>query len=93
MNGIKQDDFYYPNVSTYLGICIGNEEFETFQKLFEQLRKHLMLSKQRKQQPTKPFDTLYAKILGKIQLNFFKSNLLKNLLQLKVSQRSTGNKL
>lgn len=42
---------------------------------------------------TKPCDTLYAKKLGEIQLNFHKSNLLKILLQLKVSQLSTTDKI
>lgn len=35
MNGIKEDDLYYLNVSTYFGICVGNDEFETFQNLFQ----------------------------------------------------------
>lgn len=48
--------------------------------------------KNKQKNNTKPCDTLYAKKLGEIQLNFHKSNLLKILLQLKVSQLSTTDK-
>lgn len=43
--------------------------------------------------PTKTCYSLYAKKLEKINLNFHKSILLKNLLQLKVSKHTTADKI